>query len=293
MQEDYICSDVYMPLIIEKALELYGAPGADRKGIARIMSLEYGLAWIRKQRESFPGTQVVDENEKTAWKGKRRAVMQDLVVMMGRELGPTYVLKGDAALMLCYGLDRFSDTVDLDSRDLESIRPFMDSYAKNHGYACHIEEETNRSLHYLLDFGDGDKPLGIKVSLCHFLEVEDRTWVNGMPVYTIREFARSKVGAYTGRDMIDDLYDVCFIAKHYFDDLPKETKKSLRETLFYKGLHQVEYLMTEASNPQIDNGMLLDGFLDLCEELDVFIDKKEATEVKEYVRTELPKSIQP
>ena len=39
-----------------------------------------------------------------------------------------FILKGGTALMLCYGLDRFSEDIDLDGTRGEDIIPFVETF---------------------------------------------------------------------------------------------------------------------------------------------------------------------
>ena len=71
--------------------------------------------------------------------------------------GNPFVLKGGTALMECYGLDRFSEDIDLDSlrSNVPSSRFFgiIDSICSNEGYTWRKAKDTSTVRRAFVDYG--------------------------------------------------------------------------------------------------------------------------------------------
>lgn len=76
-----------------------------------------------------------------------------------------------------------------------------------------------------------------------------------------------KANAYSGRDKIRDLYDICFICNHYWENLSEDVKSLIRVAVEYKGIEQFEYIVRDQKDELIDNKKLIDDFLKTYEKL--------------------------
>lgn len=177
-----------------------------------------------------------------------------------------FVLKGGTALMECYGLDRFSEDIDLDAlrSNVPSSRFFgvIDSVCSREGYSWRKAKDTPTVRRAFVDYGIPERPLKIELSLRHHsIPVEKTTTVNGILTYTISELCKLKCAAYMSRDKIRDLFDVSFIADRYYDQLSPDARDMLAMALEYKDLDQFDYLVRTQSDPLIDPDQLEDRFL--------------------------------
>ena len=71
---------------------------------------------------------------KGTWKETHKSVIEAFLGTLNN-MSNAYVLKGGTALMECFGLNKFSVDVDLDSIDHESIFNIVKSFCKTHGYS--------------------------------------------------------------------------------------------------------------------------------------------------------------
>lgn len=143
-------------------------------------------------------------------------VIKDVLEAINKKTNK-YILKGGASLMMCYGLDRFSEGIDLDSTDHETLGPLLKRYASQHGYSINVDIYTQTVQRYMLHYGAmPDKPLEIEASFrSRILNPNSVQTVNGIFVYKPETIFRMKLGAYVGRDHIRDLHDIVFIFKKY------------------------------------------------------------------------------
>ena len=78
-----------------------------------------------------------------------------------------------------------------------------------------------------------------------------------------------KASAYSGRDKIRDLYDICFICNNYWNELSEDVKSFIRIAIEYKGLEQFEYIIKDQKDELIDNKKLEDDFLKMYDKLGI------------------------
>lgn len=120
-------------------------------------------------------------------------VIQRMLHGINSSQGNPFVLKGGTALMECYGLDRFSEDIDLDSlrSNVPSSRFFgmIDSICSNEGYTWRKAKDTSTVRRAFVDYGASNRPLKIELSLRHRTIPKEKTAVvNGILTYTISEF---------------------------------------------------------------------------------------------------------
>lgn len=177
-----------------------------------------------------------------------------------------YVLKGGTSLMECYGLDRFSEDVDLDCprapSNSDGFKRRIDRFCAAYGYEARIAKNTDTVSRAFIRY-DGDlNPLKVEVSYRRArIDEATVTVVNGIRVYSISEIAIQKAGAYLARDKMRDLYDLTFIINNYLDDLSDGALSAVTNALEYKDLDQFDYLMRTQDDPLIDKDKLAGDFL--------------------------------
>lgn len=129
------------------------------------------------------------------------------------------VLKGGTALMLCYGLNRYSEDLDFNSpiklnleNKIKSLKPI--------GYVFEdiaLTKDTSTTTRYKLKYSYGSFKETLKFDISHRdgispSEVES---INGINVYRIESLINQKIVAALDRTAIRDIYDLNFLAKNY------------------------------------------------------------------------------
>lgn len=191
------------------------------------------------------------------------------------DVSEDFVLKGGTALLTCYGLDRFSEDIDLDGKDTE-IENIVNKFCEDNGFTYRVGKDTATVKRYFLNYGNDRKPLKIEVSFRKKQINNDETRkINGILVYDIDSLCRMKTNAYSSRDKIRDLYDVTFICNNYYDNLSSQTISQMQEALSYKGIEQFDYILKEQKDELIDENKLASDFLLMFDKLGLLYDEKE------------------
>lgn len=195
-----------------------------------------------------------------------------------------FILKGGTSLRLCYGLDRFSEDIDLDAPPGNDLVEFVDQFCKQHSYSYRIAKNTDTVKRCFINYGNEGRPLKIEASYRRKeISEDDCTFINGIHVYKIDRIAQMKSNAYAARDKIRDLYDVVFICKNYFDELSVPTKNLLSDAIANKGLEQFDYLIATQKDLLIDNDKLASDFLEVNNKLGLLYSGEEQESLKKTV----------
>lgn len=191
------------------------------------------------------------------------------------EQSDKFVLKGGTALLACYGLDRFSEDIDLDGKD-KNILAIVDSFCKISDFSYRVAKDTDTVKRYMINYGNICKPLKIEASFRRKeIGQEDTTKIKDIYVYNIEALCVMKANAYTSRDKIRDLYDLSFICNTFFDQLSPQVISLLRSAIEYKGIEQFDYIIREQKDELIDNSKLADDFLKMHDRLGLLYDESE------------------
>ncbi len=166
---------------------------------------------------------TIDDLIKNTWKEKHKQIIEDVLTAINAK-SSKYILKGGTSLMECYGLSRFSEDIDLDSTDKETIDQIVAEYANSRGYTYRIAKNTDTVKRFMLDYGGknefGDKPLKIEISYRRKnIPDQEVTNINNIAVYTLDNIATMKANEYASRDKIRDLYDIVFLINEKYDVL--------------------------------------------------------------------------
>lgn len=176
-------------------------------------------------------------------------IMQTICQVIGREDKPL-VLKGETALMLCYGLDRFSEELDFDlTKPLKThlnIQKICDTAVKlevRQGRKVALArfdelkktETTHRCRAIFILPGD-EAPLHLKLEISQrdTPNPESITVIDDIRVYTVDHIARLKLLAATEspdkpyRTAARDLHDLIFMLTQKSDELEPETSKAVQ-----------------------------------------------------------------
>ena len=219
------------------------------------------------------------------WRVEHNKVIRDFLTYLNTK-SDDYVLKGGTSLMVCYCLDRFSEDIDLDSKNHSRIGSIVSSYCIENSYVFRIAKNTETVQRYYINYGNIEHPLKIEISFrSKFLDKERQTQViNGIRVYNLDEVFKLKLSAYIGRDKIRDLYDITFIACRYWEDLNFDCKSSLANALLVKGLEHFDYIIREQHDDLIDTEKLAGDFLDMLDKVGILYSKEETLNSEEKLR---------
>jgi hypothetical protein len=272
MNKDFIGNDDYTAEVFEKVISMKSLPNWPE--IDRFMGREYLGRWL----DFNPGKiTVMSDDWSEESKLKHKQVMSEFLEHMKSKTG-NFVLTGGAALVFCYGLDRFSENIDLDSQNgkTKTLLGLVEDFCADHDYQFHIAKDADFVQQYMVNYGNAEKPLKIGAS-SRQREIEDEftTVINGIRVYDISKLCGMKWFSYASRDRLRDLYDVAFIYNHYFEQLSPETVSSLCLSIPYKGIDYFDYLLRTQDDRLIDKDRLTDDFLKMFNHLGFRLDENE------------------
>jgi len=211
----------------------------------------------------------------------RRQLIKDFLDFLN-SCSDLFVLKGGTALMMCYGLDRFSEDIDLDmlSSDKTVMQNILQKYCSKTGYTFRTAKQTNTAERYILHYDD-TQTLKIEVSHRKVASKKNIKQINGIQVYDIDTLCILKKGAYDNRMRIRDLYDLVFICNNYWDELSPVVKSGVLESLSRDVLERFDYLIRQEHDEYIDVKKLENNLLELLFSLEII---KENKQEKENIR---------
>ena len=225
----------------------------------------------------------------TDWQVEHGKVIKSFLTFLNQKSNG-FILKGGTSLLMCYGLDRFSEDIDLDGiqKNIEDIvRGFCNAYQ----YSYRVAKDTNTVKRYMINYGNVQKPLKVEVSYRKKeIKNSEIERINGINVYNINTLCMMKASAYTSRDKIRDLYDICFICNNYFDVLEPQTKAFLQNAVEYKGIEQFDYILSQQKDELIDEKKLAESFLQMFDKLNLLYDDGEKKIIEDIKATEKKKS---
>lgn len=183
-----------------------------------------------------------------------------------------FILKGGTALMLCYGLDRFFEDIDLDGFK-QIPREIIRRFCTSRRYSFTNTKDTQTVKRYMIDCGIPGTKLKIEVYYRNKAINNDDSKIYSDPfgknvrVYKLDPITDRKIYAYLYRDKIRDLYDLCFLVKNYYDKLSEPIKSRLSDVFLYKGFEYVGYLVKTQKDSLINGEKLSNDFLDVYDRL--------------------------
>ena len=203
------------------------------------------------------------------WRDIHYKVIIDFLQYLNKKTD-IFILKGGTSLLACYNLDRFSEDIDLDAKGNKNIKKIIEDFCKLHNYEYRIAKDTETVKRFMIKYDTIEKPLKIEISYRRKdIKKEEFTKIKGILVYKINEICLMKASAYSGRDKIRDLYDICFICNNYWDELSEDVKSFIRVAVEYKGIEQFEFIIKDQKDELIDNKKLEEDFLKMYDKLGI------------------------
>lgn len=195
-------------------------------------------------------------------KNLHKKVMLEVIDRLNKT-NKVFILKGGTSLYLCYGLDRFSTDIDLDSKNV-SMKEIIEKYCKEKGYQYFLKKDTDTVQRYTIHYDKNDNEAILKIELSFrdsgkYNKVIDK---NGIKVYDINTLMNMKLLAGLNRTKIRDLYDICFIYNNYEKELNDSNKQLVSNYVQLKGISYFDYLIkTQGDDEVIDKEKFEESFL--------------------------------
>jgi predicted nucleotidyltransferase component of viral defense system len=153
-----------------------------------------------------------------------RAIAEDLIDL-------PMVLKGGTALLLCYGLDRFSEDLDFDAPKKFNITGRVEKVLSRYAHEFTVktvkDTETVQRLKVHYRNEAVDRLLKIETSFRQSPSTEFVEIRGGIKTYKVSGLIDQKLAALVGRTKARDLYDVAFLVRTYRDHFSKEALQNL------------------------------------------------------------------
>jgi predicted nucleotidyltransferase component of viral defense system len=156
--------------------------------------------------------------------------MENILKEINKRELPTY-LKGGTALLLCHGLDRFSEDIDLNSEKKFNLESIIKLSAQKSGVeikAIKTAKDSNTTHRYKVIYDD-NKTLKIETSFRNKINESEVSIYNGIRAYRVEALIDMKLTAVYGRDKARDFHDIVFLADKYLSLFSDEQKKQFLE----------------------------------------------------------------
>lgn len=234
---------------------------------------------------------MVDEKILSLEQKKRKNCMYDFLQYLNKYTH-NYILKDGTALMFHYGLNRFSEDIDLDSTDQHTIKNIVEQYCKKNNFQFSHKKNTATTSRFMLSFDNECPPLKIEVSFRNSNIFPSSYKISdGVAVYNIESLASFKILAFAQRDRLRDLFDCAYIINNYYDQLSFPVINSYIESFNRKGIEHFDYIVSQQNDPLIDENVLAESFLSAWDKLGLLQqdERKSPEEIKRIINAELEK----
>lgn len=177
-------------------------------------------------------------------------LMRSIAQSITANTGDSFVLKGGTALLLAYGLPRYSEDLDFDGKRLSvDLKPSIHAGAASVGAEIEqltTKKNTDTTRRHMLHQQNGTAgPLKIEVSYrqADHLDEADITTIDGIRVYTPEKLAEQKIAALADRTAARDIFDVAFLLERYPTAIRDEDLDRIEEVIDRLGLDDLERIM--------------------------------------------------
>ncbi|WP_198266664.1 nucleotidyl transferase AbiEii/AbiGii toxin family protein [sulfur-oxidizing endosymbiont of Gigantopelta aegis] len=145
------------------------------------------------------------------------------------------VLKGGTALLLAYGLDRFSEDLDFDSTQAINLEKRIYDAGKRSKVRIgkiFVKKNTGTTRRYIVNYEGRHRPRSLKIETSFrksAIENESTEILNGIKVYKLNTLISQKLDAGLNRSKVRDLYDIAFLSRNYQHLFTSENIEKLAE----------------------------------------------------------------
>jgi hypothetical protein len=275
MRNDFICDDSYMLEIFNEVILLKDLPHWPL--VDKFIGLEYYRNWLDFKKS----INFIHKNEDYL-----TALFFNYLKTKENDL----VLKGSSALRYCYSSLRPVDYLNFDAENSNLI-DLANDFCKIHSLLLIVDKNTTDEKRCTLHMKNMDEYLEMRASYRHKnISSSKILEKNGIRTYNIDTLFSRKVSDFCGRNLLRDIYDVCFIFKNYYEQLTPNSLSTLQIVLPYKAFDYVDYLIEnqpyEKSNRGInfdfDAKILAQDFMDMFDKLGVLVSTEEKELAEKY-----------
>lgn len=175
----------------------------------------------------------------------------NLIKYLLPKFGNRFILKGGTALILYYGIDRYSEDIDL---DVISGSMNLVEYLKNPGFKTwevNIKKDIETVFRVMIDYGSysdkGKYPLKIEVSSRNKKDIKEGILkyknVEGVNVYDLETLKEQKIVALMRRNKIRDFFDVGMMLQKYPEIFSDTRLRDIKTEMDYTGLDDLSNLL--------------------------------------------------
>ena len=265
MKKDFICADRYTPEVFEKVLLLKGSGRWSQ--IAAFMGREYGAEWL----DFLEGC-----GEETPFEVIRRmplpathaAFLRDCATFVTQAVDQLTVTR-EAALALCYGLERPAENLELVCSGGEAAGVLRRFCAARSVSLSLINEVLIRREFLIRSATD---ELRVIVSYRKARAVPT-PMIRGIRVSEPDTLASRACFAFNRSRHLRDLYDLAFVIRLFFDRISEERKFDISNALSYFESSDLEYLLRTQEDCLIDKTKLVNDYRAMCRLLGISSDE--------------------
>ncbi|MDR2844775.1 MAG: nucleotidyl transferase AbiEii/AbiGii toxin family protein [Puniceicoccales bacterium] len=187
------------------------------------------------------------------------------------------VLKGGTALLLGYGLPRYSEDLDFDAGKKLGLEHKIKTAAARSSAtieAIRLRKDTDTVRRYMVDFTQGGvlKTLKIEMSLrTEKIAMEDVRTIDGMRIYAIERLIAQKIHASEERAKVRDLFDLNFLLHKHGDGFTRAQLVRLQETTGEPGTLLAKYAADHADDHILQARSLDALVMSFCIQLDTLL----------------------
>ena len=179
-------------------------------------------------------------------------LMRHIAQEVTARTGDNFVLKGGTALLLSYGLPRFSTDLDFDGRRTSvDLSTALRAGAEAAGMPIHNLRTAKNTwavrrhmVHYR---DDAMKPLKVEVSYRQADQIDEAevTVIDGIRTYTIDKLASLKIDALVNRIKARDIFDTSYLLSRYPEAITDTDLQRIDQLIDVIGLNDLESIMLD------------------------------------------------
>lgn len=180
-------------------------------------------------------------------------------------------LKGGTALLLCYGLDRYSEDLDFDGNKKVNLASRIARVLAAGGQGtveATKDTDTVQRLRILYQGAGGPGRLKVETSYRDGFDPAETVLVDGVRTYRVASLIGMKVSAFLDRTAARDLYDLRYLAEKFRADFSVEAEAAMAKAVADLDALRDRFRLAFEED-DILNGVSLDEVvLDLAERFD-------------------------